>query len=205
MISGFAPIDDSQHAARQLATPLERLALYLEDHAASLHPSDADREFAEKFLEPAGKSPVIAIHAGSGSAKKNWPVDRWAELGRLLLDRNPEARLLLIGGEADGAQIQSLRNAWTKVPLLIASDLPLPELAAVLERATLFLGHDSGISHMAAAAGTRCVLLFGPTDPAIWAPANARVQVISAPSGDLTQLPVEQVAAAVEPVLAGRI
>jgi heptosyltransferase-2 len=76
-----------------------------------------------------------------------------------------------------------------------AENLPLPHLAALLEGQT-FVGHDSGISHIAAAAGARCLLLFGKTDPAIWAPANANVTVLRAPESDLALLEVDTVAAA---------
>ncbi|HEX8078467.1 MAG TPA: glycosyltransferase family 9 protein, partial [Chthoniobacterales bacterium] len=60
-----------------------------------------------------------------------------------------------------------------------------------------FIGHDSGISHLAAAAGAGCLLLFGPTDPAIWAPANENVTVLRAPERNLALLDVDTVAAAV--------
>jgi len=62
----------------------------------------------------------------------------------------------------------------------------------VLEN-TIFLGHDSGISHLAAAAGANCILLFGPTDPAVWAPQNDNARVIRAPDGDLRRLDVDLV------------
>jgi len=65
----------------------------------------------------------------------------------------------------------------------------------VLEE-TIFVGHDSGISHLAAAAGATCILLFGPTDPAIWAPLNDNAHVIQAPDGDLNRLDVDLVRAA---------
>jgi heptosyltransferase-2 len=68
-----------------------------------------------------------------------------------------------------------------------AHALPLPQLAALLEQST-FIGHDSGISHLAAAAGARCFLLFGPSDPKVWAPQNKDVRVLLAPNRDLTQL-----------------
>jgi heptosyltransferase-2 len=67
----------------------------------------------------------------------------------------------------------------------------LPQLAAVLEKCALFLGHDSGISHLAAAVGTRCVLLFGGTDPAVWGPANPSVEIVQAEGGDLGRLSSE--------------
>jgi heptosyltransferase-2 len=71
----------------------------------------------------------------------------------------------------------------------------LPQLAALLEGA-VFVGHDSGISHIAAAVGARCLLLFGATDPAIWAPANQNVTVLQAPDGKMAMLEVETVLAA---------
>lgn len=191
-LPAYAKIDDSEHAARQLARPLQGLALYLEDHAAAIHPSAEDRAYAAEFLGEPGR-PVIAMHPGSGSARKNWPIERWRELGTRLLARDPAPRLLLVGGEADGGQLAALADGWPGAEVQCARDLPLPALAAVLARCTLFLGHDSGISHLAAAAGTRCVLLFGPTDPEIWAPGNANASVVVAPQGDLSALSVEEV------------
>ena len=76
--------------------------------------------------------------------------------------------------------------------MLGAENLPLPHLAALLEN-SFFIGHDSGISHLAAAAGARCLLLFGRTDPPIWAPANEKVTVLRAPEGNLERLEVESV------------
>lgn len=192
-LRAYAKIDDSEHAAKQLARPLQSLALYLEDHAATVHPTDADRAVADAFFGEV-RGELVAIHPGSGSPKKNWPLDRWRELGSRLLGRGAE--LLLVGGEADAAQFATLRDAWRGLRIREARDLPLPHLAAILERCSLFLGHDSGISHLAAAVGTRCVLLFGPTDPAIWAPANPNVTVLEAPDGDLARLGVTSVATA---------
>ncbi len=200
LLPAYVKIDDSQHASRQLARPLERLALFLEESAARINLSDEDREFARRFLGESS-SPVIAIHAGSGSTRKNWPLENWANLGRWLTSRNPGARLLLVGGEADGPQLDALTAAWRDADVLVARDLALPHLGAVLARCRLFLGHDSGVSHLAAAVGASCVLLFGPTDPAVWAPANAGVQVIEAPFGELGRLSLPAVQNVIEPLL----
>jgi len=70
----------------------------------------------------------------------------------------------------------------------------------VLER-SIFIGHDSGISHLAAAAGANCVLLFGPTDPGVWAPRNNNVQILRAQSGKLRDLKVGRVEAVVADAL----
>ena len=191
-LPAFTKLDDSAHAARQLARPLQSLALYLEDHAATVHPSAADHAFADAFLG-ADDAPLIGLHPGSGSPRKNWPLENWRALGAWLLARTPPPRLLLIGGEADHAPLDALTAAWRGLPVLPARDLPLPHLAALLARCRLFLGHDTGISHLAAAAGAPCLLLFGPTDQAIWAPANPQVTVITAPRDDLAELPVATV------------
>ncbi len=200
LLPAYAKIDDSEHAAGQLARPLQRMALFLDEAAARLHPSAEDQAQAREFL---GASParVIAIHPGSGSPRKNWPAENWAAVARWLKERDPQSRVLLIGGEADAAQLAAVQEALHGTEVLVAQHLPLPVLAAVLERCRLFLGHDSGISHIAAAVETPCVLLFGPTDPAIWAPQNAGVKVIAADSGDLRQISVERMQTAIEEAL----
>lgn len=193
LLTAFARIDDSAHAAQQLARPLESLALYLESHAATVHPGVDDRTAARALTTHSG--PLIAIHPGSGSSRKNWPIPHWIALAAELRAARPDARLVLVGGEADRAQLAALSATCPEA--LLARDLPLPVLAALLERCALYLGHDTGISHLAAAVGTRCVLLFGPTDPAIWAPANAAVAIVAAPDGNLENLPVAEVLAIV--------
>jgi heptosyltransferase-3 len=107
---------------------------------------------------PAG---FVAIHPFSGSAGKNWPLDRFRELARRLGEKvcwcaGPEEPL-------DGAV--RFENLY--------------DLACWLASARLYIGNDSGITHLAAAVGTPVVALFGPTDPAVWAPRGKRVEVIA--------------------------
>jgi heptosyltransferase III len=106
-LPAYQKIDDSEHASLQLARPLQRLALFLEDHAATVYPSRADREEVEPLFSDLN-APVIALHPGSGSPRKNWPVGHWIALGRWIFAHYPAARLLLVGGEADGPQVSAL-------------------------------------------------------------------------------------------------
>ena len=99
---------------------------------------------------------------------------------------------MVVCGEADQARTARLKTIWPNPRVRFAENLSLPQLAALLEN-TIFVGHDSGISHLAAAAGARCILLFGPTNPEIWAPKNKKVQVIQAPTGDMPSLRFETV------------
>ena len=186
-------IDNRSHAARQLAQPINELGVSISDFAPKLYPSSEDRHRAREFLAGLA-APIVAFHPGSGSEKKNWPLQNWIELGNDFL-RNSAGSLLIVSGEADEHQTRQLESVWQNPRVRFAKHLPLPDLAAVLEE-TIFVGHDSGISHLAAAAGATCILLFGPTDPAVWAPLNDNAYVIQAPDGDLKRLDVDLVRAA---------
>ena len=71
----------------------------------------------------------------------------------------------------------------SEIPFIHAPHLPLPVAGSLLRKCHLYLGHDSGISHLAAACGLKCLLLFGPTNPGVWAPRNKQVKVIHEPHG----------------------
>jgi heptosyltransferase-2 len=171
-----------EHAAFEWARPLEGLALFLEDPAAVLFLTDEDRREAAAFLGEDSRV-RLALHPGSGSPLKNWGVSRWEEIGLRFLAGHPGGELLVVGGEADAEALRRLEIAWSGLPVRFAVGLKLTLLAAVLGEVGRFAGHDSGVSHVAAAAGVRSVLLFGPTDPGVWAPRNAGVRVVRAPGG----------------------
>ncbi len=192
LIHGSPRINETDHAARQLALPLETLTLSLDNPAAQLHPSDADREAAGIILSNTPR-PILAIHPGSGGERKKWELKNWVELGSRFLNSRQPPTLLIVGGEADGRELEHLRGVWKGNRIRFATSLALPVLAAVLERCDHFIGHDSGISHIAAAVGTPCTLLFGPTNPDVWAPTNPGVRVIQAGEKDLSRLSVETV------------
>jgi len=195
LIKASPRLNECEHAARQLAKPLEKIGLQLTNAAAQVFPNKTDRLAARQFLQ--SDSPLIAIHPGSGGERKNWPIENWIALGEHLFSQNPQRTLVVVSGEADAQQTARLRSLWKDKPVRFAANLPLPHLAAILEH-SIFVGHDSGISHLAAAARARCVLLFGPTDPAIWAPANQKVRIVRAPDSDLRKLAFENVRDAID-------
>jgi heptosyltransferase III len=182
-IAGSPRITGQEHAARQLARPLERLALYLDNPAAFILPNE------QRKVDRA----LVAIHPGSGSEAKNWPLERFVELATVLLGSDEKRRVLLIGGEAEEERVTQLATVLPNDKVKVLKNLPLTKLASVLQNCALFVGHDSGISHLAAAVETPCLLLFGPTDPAIWAPANLQVRVLRAPSLTMAGIEVSRV------------
>lgn len=176
------------HAIDQLAAPLAELGVPLARRAVRLN------------VPPSASAPTVAIHPGSGSPSKTWPADRWREVAESLLGKHPDLRVAIIGGEADTAQISELRQLppdrtefWV--------NLPLRELASKLAGAALYLGHDTGVSHLAAASGTPSLLLFGPTEPGVWSPPHDHVRVLRAPGGEMNAIGVPAVLAAAQRLL----
>lgn len=122
---------------------------------------------------------AIVIHPLSGSARKNWPMERFIELA----DRLPLA--------AEWAA----REGWLRFA-------NLRELSAWMAGARLYIGNDSGITHLAAALGIPVVALFCPTDPDVWGPRGPNVRIVRAESMD--QISVDAVLSAATAALAWR-
>jgi heptosyltransferase-2 len=178
------------HASRWLARPLEALGLEPPADLAPVLPTPAEANVARDLLArlPEG---FLAIHPGSGSPRKNWPAERFAAV----LDSRARPRpWLLVEGPADGAAAAPLAQ---RPGAVLARGLGVRALGAVLAQSGLFIGHDSGVSHLAAAWHAPTLALFGPTDPAIWAPVGPRVRVLRAPRGQMEALSVDEVLTAV--------
>ncbi len=95
---------------------------------------------------------MLALHPGSGSERKNWPESNWARLLENLAEVEP-LHFLLVGGEAEEGRVERLAKRLPAFRAHLAQSLPLSELARQLSKCAVFLGHDSGITHLAAALG----------------------------------------------------
>ncbi len=137
----------------------------------------------------------IVVHPGSGSPHKCWPFERFAALA----DRLTDADLVWMLGPAEGALAR--RVAGRDEPTLVESDLA--RAAERLAAAAVYVGNDSGITHLAAALGLPCVAIFTTTDPCIWRPLGGHVTALAPPAED-EPVEVDAVFAAVEHLRAGR-
>ena len=168
---------------RALGLPFQFLDA-LPEPGAKIHAADCflrqagGKGRAVSRIETGSRTPgdFAVIHPFSGSAKKNWPLERFRELA---------ARLALPVRWCAGPDKQL--EAAVRFENLY-------DLACWLASARLYIGNDSGITHLAAAVGVPVVAIFGPTDPAVWAPRGERVRVVS---GELKEITPDNILAAV--------
>ncbi len=164
-----------------------RTLVALPGAAAGLEPlrlSHVEEHAAAALADPLPEA-FLAIHPGSGSPHKNWPAERFAALADALSPGRPFA---LVAGPADDQSSAALLASVPRARVL--RGLPLRLLGGVLARAAVYVGNDSGVSHLAAAFGAPTLALFGPTDPAAWAPIGSLVRTLRGEAGALAAISV---------------
>jgi len=133
-------------------------------------------EFPSLSLPPAEISlnicPDFLIHPGSGSSSKNWPPAYFAEVIQAFSQCNPG----LIIGPADRKVAEEILSFLGNKKIILLEQLSLLTLAAIISKVRVFLGNDSGISHLAAALGVPSFVIFGPTNANIWKPWGREVR-----------------------------
>jgi hypothetical protein len=157
--------------------------------AAALAPPPSPRAAA---LLAGLHGPVLAVHPGAGSRAKRWDVAGFVRVAHWW--RAAGGAVVAIVGPAEAGEPPALGAPE-------AREWPLPDLAALLAGAALYLGNDSGVSHLAGAVGAAGVVLFGPTEPRRWRPLAGRLVPLRARAGGvegmtLTALPAPRVVAA---------
>jgi heptosyltransferase-3 len=184
------------HAAAHYARAIARHPIDVRDlPRPELRPPPDRGPWARNWLDARFGTGVrpMAVHPGSGGRRKCWPPPQFADLiGRLGIPTT------LIEGPADREPCEEVAaRLHATPPLARAAGLPLPSLAALLHECCLYVGNDSGVSHLAAALGTPTVAVVGPTDPVVWGPLGRRVTAIQPGPG--TAWPTtEAVLAAIE-------
>ena len=150
-------------------------------------PTAEEHSWAAERLDKEGidaRTPVVVIHAGAGAAVKLWRTQAWSDcanaLGTLLTGPVP-LRIILTGSKSERSMMEEIAGGIAS-PVLLVSDATVGQLAALLARAQLVLGVDSGPLHLAVAQRTPSVRIYGPTDARIygpWGPAEQHLVVAS--------------------------
>lgn len=136
--------------------------------------------YIREFLKnrPIKKRRYILIHPGSGSRKKNWSLNNFTELIKYIRGRFA-IEIRVITGYAENDILLQLSNAdGTIGDIEIEHNKKLGAIADLLTESSIFIGNDSGISHLAGLTGTASIVLFGPSDPRIWKPIGDTVTTV---------------------------
>ncbi len=149
---------------------------------------ERDRQAAALIVPP--DTDFLAVAPGASSPEKRWPPDRFvAMIDRLTAHHAVGAKLavVILGAADERSLVEAICDALSErpgsgPPLAVLGEARLPVVAAILERARLYIGNDSGLMHLAAASGAPTVGLFGPTPPARYHPWGERTLLVQ-PAG----------------------
>ena len=150
-----------------------------------IRPTQADIYRGKEILAENGIMPTkkaVVIHPGSGGAHKCWRLDNFLSVARILAKEGVEVVFLFGPAEVERFDASAINEIRMLGSLL--TDLPLSDVLAVLSCSRGYLGNDSGITHLAAAVGIRTVVVFGPTDPVVYAPIGPAVTILRSDETD---------------------
>ena len=176
------------HASEVLLSVLEEVGVSGMD---SLPQIDVEAADTDRY--------VLAVHPGSGSESKNWPEAKWSQFLSQWLEGN-SGRVLVVGGEAEAGKLIRIKRAIDPARVDFLENESLPELAEMLKSSQIFVGHDSGVSHLAAALGVQSVILWGATNRVVWGPQHHHVRFIQADE-TMDSITVDEVLRAAEGAL----
>lgn len=175
----FPPEKDKRHIALYMAKAIQETGI----------PIDADYVFKESFKFPLmppktsvpGERGLVVIHPGSGSRVKNYPPAFWLqlirEIKRMQLDN--AGRMLLLMGPAEEDVLPVMRDTLKGMDIAVSVLPEKEELISILARASVYIGHDSGVTHLAAMLGTHVIALFNESPINRWRPLGPNVRIIA--------------------------
>jgi len=170
----FPPTPGSEHITKILAKPVIDAGIEIKNFLPRLnHPTK---------IEELGPGYQTLVHPGSGSLKKALPLAKLFELLDLLSEIFPSEKISLITGEVEKKMVFEIVKTCPeklKPRVQLIQDLPLIKLAEMIAQAKIYIGMDSGPTHLASALGIPTIAIFGPTDPGVWAPPQKWVKVIA--------------------------
>lgn len=178
-LQSFPAPGQNRPVTRFLLDQLRKQGLVVEYMMPNIDPLPREKQAVQEWMTSAGwdqKPKPVIIHPGSGGRKKIWPLNKWWSLLEWLCAEYDHP-LLMVLGEAD-QYLRPFAAATRKLGVHLLENIPLQRLTAFLSESELYVGNDSGVSHLAAAVGIPTVAIFGPTYPEVWAPQGAMVHII---------------------------
>jgi len=178
-VAGRIEMHTSEHRLQQLLytglpeMPLPAANVYVNTDAAEL----VRRKLAEKEIGP--DQPYAVIRPGASQANKRWPTERFAAIAQWLREAHGIATVVNLG-PGDEQMAAEVKQRFAGLGIIV-SDLELRGLVALLAGSSLFIGNDTGPTHMAAALGKKCVVVFGASDSKVWSPWKTEYRLVENP------------------------
>lgn len=148
---------------------LQQIGFAIEDKKLTMDiPENIQNDIAMKFPFLNHKSFKAVIHPGARMVNRRWPQASFAQIANLL-KKHYDADIILVSAPEERKLLDEVGNAINGEVIKL-SDLSLIQLAALIKKCDLYIGNDTGTSHLAAATGVKIVTLFGPQFPRLWAP-----------------------------------
>ncbi len=171
----FQKIHNTHEASRNLDV-LKRAGISTPVQNTTFSISTENEQWASNFLaeqQIKREIPLITIHPGSPIFVKRWKPERFAELADWLIAQK-QAQILFVGVPDEIPIITQIQTLMKKGAINIGGKTTMPQLAAILEKSSMFIGNDSGPMHLAAAVGIPTIGLYGPGDPKRFGPVGER-------------------------------
>ncbi len=183
------PDGTTQHASELYLTIAQAMGVDLtagKPVGMEFYPSDLARtRITRRLVEDLdwlADQPLMILHPGGASnplttdPQKQWPRERFVRLGNYL-SRKFDARIVLVGAESEKALVTAVSGMMSISPVDLSGQLTLGELGALCEVADLYVGNDTGPTHVAAAVGCPTLAIFGPSNPAYSKPYGTKGKV----------------------------
>ncbi|MEM7331356.1 MAG: glycosyltransferase family 9 protein [Chloroflexota bacterium] len=170
------PSTERHQATKNLTiAEIGQKSLQLSRTSMTFYPSDRDRKtISQRLIDELGwdgKRPLVTMHPGSADEEsaRSWPIERYVLLGNRII-RHYQAQILLVGTPSDFKTCHEIAGMIAGDVANWSKRVSIGEIGALTEIADLFIGNDTGASHIAAAMGCQTIAIFGPTDPSVSAP-----------------------------------
>ncbi len=178
------PVTEGRHEAELYLDTVRALNIGINEPELKFRVSDSALQWAKEKLSPQ-VGPLVVLQAGGGvnpgssMFEKRWPLESYSELAGLFIEQG--YRIVAIGDQSDkeaASYLMSLHNKNGEGVIDLAGQTTLEQLGAAISVSSLYIGNDSGPTHLAAAVGAPVVAIFGPSKPQTYAPYTKKKRVI---------------------------
>ncbi len=180
LLTAKVPYRNDRHEVENFLAVLRADGVKVHDDYLEVWTTPEEEQKAARLLADCGMGPsgqAVLIHPFSAVEQRGWPVENFALLAARL-DRDTACRVIVTGGPKDRETFRQAMPLFGDHVIDLVGRCTLRDTIAILKRCALFVGNDSGIMHLAAAAGTPLVALFGPQSPVKFGPWSRRAKVI---------------------------